>query len=53
VRFFRFRGQNDGASDLLVRVTGIDAQLDVQLDRLVNFALDVFINKSKASFASY
>ena len=28
-------GQNDGAADLLVSVTGVNAQLDVQLDGLV------------------
>ena len=32
-------GQNDGAADLLIGVTGVNAQLHVQLDGLVELGL--------------
>ena len=47
-------GQDDGAADLLVGVTGVDAQLDVQLDGLVELGGSGLARPGpKPSWASY
>jgi hypothetical protein len=46
-------GQDDGAADLLVCVAGIDAQLHVQLDGLVELGLGGLDDQRHASAASY
>ena len=40
-------GQHDGAADLLVGVTGVDAELDVQLDGLVELGAAGLANELK------
>ena len=45
-------GENDGAANLLVGVTGVDAELNMDFDSLVEFCLASFTTDSNASLGS-